>query len=186
MEAAAAAGYVARCWDVGQGVTQVNGQPETSIGSADPGDTLNAIRERANRGTERGVWIMRDLPPWLSGPGGMTTCRQVRNLARMLPGVARNGAQALIVLSPEGTVPPELAGHATVIEWPIPDREEIAALFDAAIDALPEEIKATAAPNVTRDAAIDSAVGLSGEEAAACYARALVQLRRIDPAAVAK
>jgi SpoVK/Ycf46/Vps4 family AAA+-type ATPase len=37
-----------------------------------------------------------------------------------------------------------------------------------------------------RDAAIDAAVGLSGEEAQACYARSLVQTGRIDPALVAR
>jgi hypothetical protein len=47
-------------------------------------------------------------------------------------------------------------------------------------------LKATAAPNGTRDAAIDAAIGLSGEEAAACFSRSLVQLRKIDPATVAK
>ncbi len=109
----------------------------------------------------------------------------MRNLARLLSGVPRDSAQALIVLSTEANVPPELAGHATVIEWPLPDRSEIGAILSAAIDALPDEIKATAAPNGAREAAIDAAVGLSGEEAAACYARSLVQLRRIDPALVA-
>ncbi len=186
IEAAASAGYVPHMWDCGAGVTDMAGNVETRIGGVDPGETLQAIMDRAKAGKERGVWIMRDLPPWLVGPIGMTTCRQVRNLARMLPGVPREGAQALIVLSTEANVPAELAGHATVIEWPLPDRGEIAAILDAAIDALPDEIKAAAAPNGTRDAAIDAAVGLSGEEAAACYARSLVQLRRIDPATVAK
>ena len=80
--------------------------------------------------------------------------RQVRNLARLLPGTPRDQAQAMIVLSPSGDVPPELAGHATVIEWPLPDRAEIAAILDAALESLPEDMKVTAAPNGTRDAAI--------------------------------
>jgi hypothetical protein len=129
---------------------------------------------------------MRDLAPWLVGPIGMTTVRQVRNLARLLPTVPRDNAQALIVITSEANVPAELAGHATVIEWPLPDREEIAAILDAAVDGLPEELRVKAAPNGTRDSAIDAAIGLSGEEAQACYARSLVQHRRIDPATVAK
>jgi SpoVK/Ycf46/Vps4 family AAA+-type ATPase len=36
-----------------------------------------------------------------------------------------------------------------------------------------------------REAAIDAAVGLSGEEAAACYARSLVTTKKIDPAMIA-
>lgn len=185
IEAAAAAAYVPRTWDVGQGVCNLSGQIE-QIGNPDPGDTLAAIRDRAERATDRGVWIMRDLPVWLTGPTGAGTQRLLRNLARSLPGKPREAAQAIIVLSPSGDIPPELAGHATVLEWPLPDRAEIAAILDAALDALPDDMKKTAAPNGTRDAAIDAAVGLSGEEAAACYARSLVQLRKIDPATVAK
>lgn len=185
IEAAAAAGYLARTWDIAQGVAEIDGKP-CQIGGQDPGETLGAILNRSKSGTERGVWIMRDLPVWLSGPAGASLMRQVRNLARSLPGAPRTNAQAIIVLSPDGNVPPELAGHATVIEWPLPDRAEIAAILDAALEALPDDLKKTAAPNGTRDAAIDAAVGLSGEEAAACYARSLVQLRKIDPATVSK
>lgn len=184
-EAAAKAGYIARTWDVAQGVAELSGQG-ASIGGADPGETLRAIMERAQRGQERGAWIMRDLPAWLTGLSGAATCRQLRNLARMLPSAPRDRAQTIIVLSPTGDVPPELAGHATVIEWPMPDRAEIAGILDAAIASLPEDMQTTAAPNGTRDAAIDAAVGLSGEEAAACYARSLVQSRTIDPKAVAR
>lgn len=181
-EAAASAGYLARTWDVAAGVTNIDGSVERSIdGATDPEVALDAIRERSG---ERSVWIMRDLPVWLAPPIGATTLRRLRNLARWLPGQPRDSAQAIIVISPVAEVPAELAGHATVIEWPLPDREEIAALLDAAVDSLPDELKATAV-NGQRDAAIDAAVGLSGEEAQATFARSLVQLRRIDPATIA-
>jgi hypothetical protein len=134
IEAASAAGYVSRTWDVAQGVVDIAGEPER-IGSADP---------------------------------------------------EREGAQAIILLTTSTNIPAELTGHATVIEWPLPDRAEIAAILEVAIDALPGELKGSATPNGQRDAAIDAAVGLAGEEAAACYARSLVQLRRIDPATVAQ
>lgn len=185
-EAARAANYVPRTWDVGQGVADLAGVPQPSMGDVDPGGMLNAITQRARQTTERGAWIMRDLPVWLAGPSGAATLRQLRNLARMLPGIPRERAQAVIVLSPSGDVPPELAGHATVIDWPAPDREEIAAILDAAIAGMPEDMQANAAPNGARDAAIDAAVGLSGEEASNCYSRSLVQTRTVDPAMVSK
>jgi hypothetical protein len=185
IEAASAAGYVTRTWDVAQGVCDISGNvimPD----KLDPDSALDEIKARAvnSRPGERCVWIMRDLAPWLSGPGGMATQRRVRNLARMLPGVVLDRAQAIVILSAGGDVPAELAGHATVIDWPLPDREEIADILDAAVASLPDEMQKTACPNGNRDAAIDAAVGLSGEEAAACYARSLVQLRKIDPATV--
>jgi hypothetical protein len=183
-EAAAAANYVARTWDVAAGVCDIGGNA-SDIGGQDPGATLDAIRD-ATRSDNlgRGVWIMRDLPAWLTGPAGAATLRQVRNLARLLPGVQDpNRRQSIVVLTPSNDVPPELAGHATVIEWPLPDRAEIAALLDAKVAGLPEGFAKL--DNGEREAAIDAAVGLSEEEANACYSKSLVSLKRIDPAAVA-
>lgn len=224
-EAAMSAGYTPRTWDVAQGVAAMDGKPMSNIGSREPRDTLDAIRDQAiGRGSavsDRGAWILRDMPAWLEGLPGATLRRQIRNLARLLPTVPRDRAQAMIVISADGNVPPDIAAHATVIDWPLPDREEITGILDAAIEVLPDDplckncgkpvelgaeenegwihatangctdptfgpsLRETAAPNGTREAAIDAAVGLSGEEAQACYARSLVQLRKIDPATVA-
>lgn len=192
IEAAIAAGYVPRTWDVAAGVCKIDGKPDPNFRDpqgqpmVDPGAMLALIRERAQSGSERGAWLMRDLPVWLSGPVGITTQRAMRNLARALPVAERERSQVIYVITPSADVPPELAGHATVIKWPLPDRSEIAALLDATVDTLPDELKATAAPNGTRELAIDAAVGLTGEEASACYSKSLVQSRKIDPVLVAR
>jgi ATP-dependent 26S proteasome regulatory subunit len=188
-EAAASAGFVAKTWDVAQGPADISGKPvRNAFELRDPGSMIDAIRDSTQRSVdrERTAWIMRDLPVWLAGPQGATTMRALRNLTRLLPGTAREVAQAVIVLSPSGDVPPELAGVATVIDWPLPDREEIAGVLDDTLAGLPEELRTSAAPNGKRDAAIDAAVGLSADEAASCYAKSLVALKRIDPVAVAK
>lgn len=182
-EAAAKAGFVARTWDVAQGIADINDNPSNRC--RDPGEMLAYVASQARSGDERAVWIMRDLPAWLAPPAGAVVQRQLRNLARTLPTTVRSAAQAIVVLSPSADVPAELAGHATVVEWPMPDRAEIAAILDAAIAGLPEEMQAAAAPNGTREAAIDAAVGLSSEEAASCYAKSLVTTKRIEPAIVA-
>jgi len=191
-EAAKAAGYPVNFWDIAQGVTNLSGVVQKNVGSADIDETLTAIKARAETGTDRGAWILRDLPVWISGPGGAKTLRQLRNLARLLPGVERERAQSVIVLTPSGEIPPELSGHATVIEWPLPDRTEIAGVLDSAIAVLPEfkkdgktPLRAAAAPEDVREAAIDAAIGLSGEEAAACFARSLVESNKIDPVLIA-
>lgn len=184
-EASASAGYVAHCWDVATGASEIDGR-NMGLGGQSPDDMLNTIRSRAQSGASRDVWIMRDLPIWLQGPAGAVPLRMLRNLARYLPSVPRDRAQAIIVLTTTATVPDELAGHATVLEWPLPDRNEIAAILDSTVNSLPADLKESAAPNGARDAAIDAAVGLTEEEAKACYARSLVQLRKIDPATVAK
>jgi MoxR-like ATPase len=189
-EAALQAGYVPRTWDVAAGVCGLDGQTITNIGSTDIGATLETIKARAavtNRQVaERGVWVLRDATVWLKDLVGAQPCRALRNLCRTLPASPTASAQAIVVLTPDGTVPAELAGHATVIEWPMPDRAEIEAILDVALQGVAAKIPAEEALNGSREAAIDAAVGLSGEEAAACYAKSLVQFKKIDPVEVTR
>lgn len=182
-QAAKAAKLEIFTWDVAAGFADAAGEPlKEPEGSRDPSVALDFIRERA-RGGAPALWIMRDFPAWIGGQGGAATLRQLRNLVRALPDAALGNRQGLAVLSPAGEVPPELADHATVIEWPLPDRDEIGEVLDAAMLSGGEKIEPL---NGRRDAAIDSAVGLTEGEAVACFNRSLVQLRRIDPAIVAK
>lgn len=187
-EAAAAAKYEARTWDLAQGFADMQGNVVSEASAGDPSAALNYINARAKSNDSNntpGVWIMRDFAPLVTGPIGMMPCRQLRNLARTLPTVDADRSQAVIVLTPSAEVPPELSGHATVIDWPLPDRAEIANILDGMIEDIPDEtLRKSVLPKTVRDAAIDAAVGLSGEEATACYAKSLVQLRRIDPAIV--
>lgn len=177
LDAAAAAQYEPRFWDCATGITKFDGA-QVDARATDPADALRAIRDTA----ARQVWVMRDLGAWLRDP---SVCRQLRTLCRQLPMAARDSARAIVVLSAAGEIPPDLQGHAIAIDWPLPDRQEVAQILDAAIAALPDDIRDAAAPNGARDAAIDAAVGLTAEEAQSCYARSLVTTRRIDPAAVA-
>lgn len=183
IQAAAKAGYKTYFWDVAQGVTGVDGKP-VAIGAIDPDATLDAIRDRAidPNNFDRSAFIMRDLPVWVNQPSGAPTSRRLRNLSRLLPGIEPARSQAVIVLSPDGDVPADLAGHATVIEWPLPDRAEIGGILDATIEPYGDKI---APLNGQREAAIDATLGLTQEEAQACYAKSLVQLRKIDPVTVA-
>lgn len=181
-EAAKAAKYEVATWDVAVGFADAAGEPmKEPEGSRDPGVALDFIRDSSKAGA-RGLWVMRDFPTWLSGVGGATTLRQLRNLARALPDSPLASTQAIVILSPEGEVPPELSNHATVIEWPLPDREEIGQVLDEAVKSGGDKVEKL---NGNRDAAIDAAVGLSEGEAVACFNRSLVQLRKIDPAIVA-
>ena len=185
VETAASAGYAAYTWDAAQGPRTAAGEELRGVGSNDPADMLSAIAARSATGAERAIWIMRDLAPWLRDMPGAVPLRMLRNLARSLPGTPRERAQAIIVLSAAGELPPELSTCATVIEWPLPDRAEIAEILDASVEALPEDSRSSALPKPARDAAIDATVGLSGEEAQACYAKSLVLSRKIVPATVA-
>jgi len=180
VESAQAAQYDPRFWDCATGISNFAGEPrESGASCTDPAEVLRVIRDS----TARQLWVLRDMPAWLRDP---SVLRSLRSLARSLPMASREEARAVILLTPSAEIPPELAGHAIVLEWPLPDRMEIGAILDAAISALPEDLRDQAAQNGARDAAIDAAVGLTAEEAQSCYAKSLVSTRRIEPAVVAQ
>lgn len=189
-EAAAAAGYVSRTWDVGQGICEMNGTSDPKFADSESPDTaLMMINRRATAATksDRCVFVLRDMHAWVSGPAGARSCRLIRNLSRLLPTVETDFAQAMVVISPSAELPPELAGHAVVLDWALPDRAEIAAELDAVLENQSDKVKAAALANDDeRERAIDAAVGLTGEEASATYAKSLVLNKRIDPLSVAQ
>lgn len=175
VEAAGAATYNTRFWDCADGITDSKGAEVEKI--ADPLGAMAYMKSQALRC----VYVMRDLHKWLDP----IVLRTLRNLARDFQNVAKNEARTIVVLTPSAEIPPELANHATLIDYPLPDRAEIAAILGDVIDSLPEGIREGAAPNGTRDAVVDATVGLTAEEARNCYARSLVSTKRVDPAIVA-
>jgi hypothetical protein len=182
-EAAMAANYVPMTWDIAAGVRELGGKPVNGF-SPDPVETMRAIGARAEAGTAgRGLFFLRDLPSWLEGQAGAMTLRALRNLAQQLPRPTAS-PQAVVVISPNGNVPPELSSLATVIEWPLPDRDEIAALLDASLEVAGDKVEACT--NGTRDLAIDAAIGLTGDEAQSCFNCSLVQHKKVDAVAIAQ
>lgn len=176
-EAAAAAAYDTRRWDCATGLfgaSDRNGAIDPRMQA--PNEVLGAVAGDKSRR----VWILRDLHRWLDP----VITRQLRSLARQLQGAPRDEARCIVIMCPPGSeIPPELKGSATVIDWPLPERPEIEGILADVIESLPDGIRETACDD--RDAAIDAAVGLTAEQASACYAKSLVLTRRIDPALVA-
>src|SRR5512139_1446021 len=202
--AIAKAGYRPHFWDLANGVTGLDGKPERDQPQfnppEDPDAVLDMIEKKSRRKLfegdyDRNVWILRDLAPWLEGVAGALTLRKLQNLLRPdgLSGSERNVAQAIIVLSANVSAPPELSsGQLTVIDWPLPDRDEIGTILDGAVEVLPDTERnplqstvRTALRNGARDAAIDAAVGLSSQEVQATFARSLIENSSIDVSAIA-
>src|SRR5215472_6576300 len=190
-QAANAAAYQCRTWDIAQGPCDMSGKPMQLTETNDPSEMLRVVLNKSRQtmrdgDSDRNVWIMRDLPVWFEGMPGAAVLRAVRNIALARPRMAQNTAQALVIISPSGKVPDELSDHATVIDWPLPDKAEISAILDAAIvtnvNKLPELAQLT---NGKRDAAIDAALGLSEADTQNAYSTSLVKCRTIDALLVA-
>lgn len=170
LSAANAAKYPVATWDCVSGICDSQGN---EINNAfDPTSALRFVREN----NERRLFIFRDLHRWFDP----VVIRSLRSLARELQTVPPSEARTVVLLSPVADVPPELSS-STVIDLPLPDRAEIGQLLDDIMSSVPECANKL---NGERELAIDSAVGLSIEEASNCYAKSLVSKKAIDPSIV--
>lgn len=164
-------------WDCATGITNALNTDSRWASLRDPQAALQWLKEQGTRT----VLVMRDLHRWLDP----ITTRTLRSMQRQLASAPTNDAKAIVLLTPATEIPLEMAACATVIDYPLPERTEIAQLLADVISALPDGMRDAAAPNGTRDAAIDAAVGLSADEATNCYAQSLVRARKIDPTEIA-
>jgi ATP-dependent 26S proteasome regulatory subunit len=178
--AADTAKYGFRTWDVATGIALDNGEADQeAVETEDIVAAINYVRACS----ESRLWVMRDAAVWLSG--GLPVARTVRflrNAARTLP--FADAPQTIVVLSPSPVVPDELRNHTTVIDWPLPDRVEIGEALDAVMEPYAGDDRVEKL-NGNREAAIDAAVGLTEEEALACFNVSLVKEKRINPVLVA-
>ncbi len=173
-------------WDVVRGLADLAGKPiGKGVQLADPIRILVEIGARE----ERGAWVLLDYHPYVKNT---QVVRSLRNLAQDLPIALPSQARAIVLVSPIVDVPPELRTCCAIVDWPLPDRAEVASALDGALLGLPEEFQAGAAPNGKREQAIDGALGLSLEEIRGLYAQSLVRTRidggvpLIDPVTVSR
>jgi hypothetical protein len=179
IEAAGRANYKTLLWDCVDGIVDMKGQSVSKNG--DPIAAMDYLNGRK----DKSVLVLRDFHKWIDP----MTLRKLRNLSRSLQSASASETRSIVVLTPSAEIPPELADHATVIDYPLPDRFEVARILDDVVGSLAPEVQAVArerlAKDGARDAAIDAAVGLSAEEIANCFARSLVDTRSLDPKVVA-
>lgn len=176
IEACADAKYQTRIWDCSQGVTDAAG----GAVSADcilAAEILAMIGERK----ERAAYVLRDFHAFWRDAFPL---RSLRTLARKLQAAPKDESRVIIILTGSTDLPAELKGQAPVVKWALPTRPEMARLLDDTIASLPEELRATAAPNGTRSAAVDAAMGLTHKQAQDCFSLSLVKERAVVPGLV--
>jgi len=130
----------------------------------DPIAALTYLRKEENLPAKTLV-VCRDLHMFFNHP---KTIRLVRDIAREF----KQQQKTLIIISPVNKIPPELERDITLIEFALPDHEELGKGFDALCKANKIEGKIEADE---RERIIEAATGLTTDEAEAAFAKAIVE-----------
>ena len=161
----------------------------TTIGLIDPqsgpvANTTNPVRalEHALGVDENAVFVMCDLHAFLgtdNRPGEPGVIRKLRETAFEFR--QSEASKTLIIVAPVRAIPAELDKVTTLIEFPLPEREELKGLLDGLLtnnSASGVKIEST---TKEIEQLIQAALGLTMIEAENAFARAMVNDAKVTP-----
>lgn len=133
-------------------------------------EALAQIHESA----EYTLFLLRDFHPYLKDT-------RVVRLLRDLAGRLRTRSQTLVISAPVLNLPVELEKDITVLEFPLPEADDIVKSLENIISA----VKDNPAVDVNlsdedREAIVRSAQGLTADEIESAFARSLVEKKRLS------
>jgi len=128
------------------------------------------------------IFVLLDFHHFLSNP---VVIRALKDLAREIAPQQKT----TIILSPTLNIPPDLEKEIQIIDFPLPTKEELAAILENIIANLPEETEdgkptTFALTEEDKEALVRSLQGLTAQEAESVLLQAAVRLGGLTPEAI--
>jgi len=159
-KAAQEAKYKLRIWSHTEGFMDPNGKNAEQ--TEDPIEALVAIKG----GADNTIYVARDLPAFFSSE---KVVRLLRDIARDF----KQTSKTLIITSPVPRLPKDLERDVTLLEFDLPQREEIEHVFTKLYE--PNKAKIGAIAEDERERIVQAAMGLTTVEAENALAKAVVE-----------
>jgi ATP-dependent 26S proteasome regulatory subunit len=126
------------------------------------------------KSSERALYVLHDFHPYLEDPLHVRLLRDaVQNL--------KTSYKTLFLVSPVLKIPPEIEKDVTVIDFPLPGKDELGALLLELVEPLARKkaIKVDGGSELT-ERVVKAALGLTESEAANVFAKVLVEDRAFN------
>jgi SpoVK/Ycf46/Vps4 family AAA+-type ATPase len=121
---------------------------------------------------EPGIFILRDYHRFLED---VSVARKLRNLGRKFKAEPKN----LIILAPQISIPNDLSEAITILEFPLPNAEEIRSEISKLLQATQQNLVTSALDDLVR-----ASQGLSLDRVRRVLGRAIAEHQSIEPADV--
>jgi SpoVK/Ycf46/Vps4 family AAA+-type ATPase len=144
-----------------------------SDSGADKGSAIAALGRVAKAEDQATMFVLKDLHPVLKfplQPQNVPIVREIKNLAMEL----KRQSKTLILTSYSLDVPPEFIEELTVIDFPLPDAEEIDYLIEQLVS--PEKLKLSA---LSREQLVKACQGLGRSRIQRVLARAIAAKQQV-------
>ncbi len=163
-------------WTIIQGLSRYrSGAQNPSEGKRGTKDPIVGLRE-VLAVPEGAIFVFRDFHNFIQDSS-------VKRTLRDLAGILRSTLSTVVLLSPVLKIPEELEKDVTIVDFPLPDREDMAGLIEqVADDVAGNRAMSVDLSPASREAIIDAAVGLTLNEAENVFAKTLVMTSRLSGA----
>ena len=165
-------------WTLTDGIVPIDLPHDASIDTS----TRNplAALDYIGMSQESAIFVLKDFHPFLEARGGSehnVIVRKIRDVLNQL----KESRKTLVILSPILQFPPELEKDITVMDFSLPNLDELAQSLDRVVRSAREisgmRIKMTAGE---REMVLNAARGLTCTEAENVFAKSLVMTHRLD------
>lgn len=155
-------------WSITKGLENANGDCDSEL--REPLKALDYIVKQ----DVNALFLIKDFHPYLNDP---VVIRKLRDVYQELKVSMKN----IILLSPILKIPAELEKEIAVIDYDLPDKEELSHIVDGILRSLSDPSKIDIFNDKKkRDKVLEAALGLTAEEAENVFAKSLVQTNQFD------
>jgi hypothetical protein len=167
-------------WSYSTGIvpagTSIQSQKNRNPATKDPLAALDQVIEQV----EPAIFLFKDFHPFLAR-GNFAVIRKLKEIALHL----KNSFKTIILVSPVMEIPTELEKEVTVLNYPLPMREDLSELLDRII----AEVRQLKSVDIDlepagRERLLQAALGLTLGEAENVFARIVVKEQRLSAADV--
>jgi len=159
-------------WSVTQGMQPAVRRASGPVKASSLPGELEALAQ-IHESAEFTVFLLKDFHPYMKDT---RVVRLLRDLAARL----RGKAQTLIIVAPQLFLPVELEKDITVLDFPLPEQDDISKQLDSVIAAMKDVPNVDVSlPDDLRESIIRSAQGLTADEIESALARSLVEAKKL-------
>jgi AAA+ superfamily predicted ATPase len=163
-------------WSCSTGIipagSSIQSQKHRNAVTRDPLMALDQVIDQV----EPAIFLFKDFHPFLT-KSNYAVVRKLKEIALHL----KNSFKTILLISPVLEIPTELEKEITVINFPLPTKEDLGALLDRIIDDVKqfEQVKIDL-DDTGRDRLLQAALGLTLGEAENVFAKIIVQDQRLS------
>lgn len=155
-------------WTITQGMVQNPNHRDNA--TRDPIAALDAVMDSR----EQALFVLKDYHAFISD---VTVTRRLRDLTAAL----KTSYKTLIILAPNLKLPNELEKDVTVIDYGLPDHEDLDQLLEGIVQSVKDNPQVdTTLTEIERDQILKAAQGLTANEAENVFAKSLVEKHKFD------